>query len=95
MSARGSDRIRFRITANVKDELDTASAMLGLSTSDFVKQAALQAARTTITEERQMVLGSETWQTFTATIDRSGEFNEGLAELLRRRSVFTSEQEER
>jgi len=29
------------------------------------------------------------------TIDRSGKFNEGLADLLRRRSVFTSEQEVR
>ncbi|MCY7412297.1 MAG: DUF1778 domain-containing protein [Salinibacterium sp.] len=90
MSAPASDRIEFRLPSDLKDELETASAMLGLTTSAFVKQAALQAARKTVSEGRQIVLSAEVWQNFTAAIDKPGEFNDGLAELLRRPSVFTA-----
>lgn len=91
MSARASERVEFRVPAELKEELEAASAMLGLTTSAFVKQAALQAARKTVSEERQIVLGAEAWQKFTDAVDKPGEVNEGLAELLRRPSVFTAE----
>ena len=91
MTAQASDRVEFRIPAELKEELETASAMLGLTTSAFVKQAALQAARKTISDERQISLGDEAWQKFTAAIDKPGEFNDGFADLLRRPSVFTAE----
>jgi uncharacterized protein (DUF1778 family) len=91
MSATASERVEFRVSSEFKDELEAASAMLGLSTSAFVKQAALQAARKTVSEERQVALGAEAWQKFTAAVDRPGKVNEGLAELLRRPSVFTAE----
>lgn len=91
MSATASERVEFRVPPEVKDELEAASAMLGLSTSAFVKQAALQAARKAVSEERQVTLGVEAWQKFAAAVDRPGVVNEGLAELLRRPSVFTAE----
>ncbi len=91
MSATSSDRVEFRITPELKDELETASALLGLSTSAFVKEAALRAARHTIHQERQVQLGAEAWQTFVEVIDRPGRHSEGFAELLRRPSVFAAE----
>lgn len=91
MSPIASDRVEFRITAELKDELEAASALLGVSTSAFVKDAALRAARAAIQQERQVRLEAEAWSTFTAAIDRPGEFSAGFAELQRRPSVFTAE----
>lgn len=65
--------------------------MMGLTTSAFVKQAAIQAARKAVAEERQVVLGAEAWRKFAEAVDKPGEVNEGLADLLRRRSVFDTE----
>ena len=89
--ATSTDRVEFRITADLKEELETASAMRGLTTSAFVKDAALRAARETIHQERQVQLGAEAWEMFTAAIDRPGEYVEGLADLIRRPSVFSTE----
>ncbi len=86
-----TDRVEFRITAELKEELEAASALLGLSTSAFVKDAALRAARQTISDERQIRLGAEAWEKFTAAVDRPGEYSEGFAELLGRPSVFSAE----
>lgn len=86
-----SDRVEFRITGELKTELETAAAMRGLTTSAFVKDAALRAAREAIQEERVLRLGAEDWELFTAAISRPGEYVEGLADLLRRPSVFTDE----
>lgn len=86
-----NDRVEFRITAELKEELETASAMRGLTTSAFVKDAAVRAARETIQEERQLLLGAEAWEAFTAEISRPGKYVEGLADLLRRPSVFSGE----
>lgn len=91
MATTASDRVEFRITPDLKEELETASTMLGLTTSAFVKDAALRAARQTISEERQIRLGSEAWEKFNAAIDRPGEYSEGFAELLRHPSVFPAE----
>lgn len=65
--------------------------MLGLTTSAFVKDAALRLARETIHQERQIQLGAEAWEKFTAAVDRPGEYVEGFAELLRRPSVFSND----
>ena len=86
-----NDRVEFRIAGDLKEELETAAAMRGLTTSAFVKDAALRAARETIHEERVLRLGAEDWEMFTAAISRPGKYNEGLAELLRRPSVFSDE----
>lgn len=87
----GTDRVEFRLPAELKDELERASALLGLTTSAFVKQAAVEAARRTIAEERQIVLGERAWQAFADAVDSPGQISEGFAELLRRPSVFSGE----
>ena len=86
-----SDRVEFRIAPELKEELEAASAMLGLSTSAFVKDVAVRTARQMIQQERQISLGADAWEKFAAAIDRPGEFSEGFAELLRRPSVFSAE----
>lgn len=91
LMATSNDRVEFRISGELKEELETAAAMRGLTTSAFVKDAALRAAREAIQEERVLRLGEEDWEMFTAAISRPGEYNEGLAELLRRPSVFSEE----
>ncbi|TQL47122.1 uncharacterized protein (DUF1778 family) [Homoserinimonas aerilata] len=91
MAAAASERVEFRITPDLKDDIEAASAMLGLTTSAFVKDAALRLARETIHQERQIQLGAEAWEKFTAAVDRPGEYVEGFAELLRRPSVFSND----
>lgn len=86
-----TDRVEFRLPVELKDELERASALLGLTTSAFVKQAALEAARRTIADERQIVLTDRAWRAFTAAVDRPGQVSGGFAELLRRPSVFSAE----
>ncbi|MBN9152191.1 MAG: DUF1778 domain-containing protein [Micrococcales bacterium] len=88
---KATDRVEFRITPELKDELETASAIRGLTTSAFVKDAALRAARATIQEEHLLLLGADDWEFFTAEISRPGKFVEGFADLLRRPSVFSDE----
>ncbi|MBX3091637.1 MAG: DUF1778 domain-containing protein [Cryobacterium sp.] len=88
---KATDRVEFRITPELKDELETASAIRGLTTSAFVKDAALRAARATIQEEHLLLLGADDWEFFTAEISRPGKFVEGLADLLRRPSIFTDQ----
>lgn len=91
MATAASDRVEFRLSPEHKEELETASALLGLTTSAFVKDAALRTARQTIHQEREVRLGTEAWQRFTDAIDRPGEYSESFAELLRRPSVFSPE----
>lgn len=91
MAATASERIEFRITPDLKEDLEAASAMVGITTSAFVKDAALRAAREIISQERQIQLGAEAWEKFTAAIDRPGEYVDGFAELLRRPSAFASD----
>jgi uncharacterized protein (DUF1778 family) len=91
LMTKATDRVEFRITPELKDELETASAIRGLTTSAFVKDAALRAARATIQEEHLLLLGADDWEFFTAEISRPGKFVEGFADLLRRPSVFSDE----
>lgn len=86
---KATDRVEFRITPELKEELETASAIRGLTTSAFVKDAALRAARATIQEEHLLVLGADDWEFFVAEISRPGKYVEGLADLFRRPSIFT------
>lgn len=49
------------------------------------------AARETILGERQLVLGTQAWDAFTAEISRSGRHIQGVADLIRHPSVFSDE----
>lgn len=91
MSSRTSDRVEFRLPAQQKGELEAASDALGLTTSAFVKQAALEAARRVLTEERQVRLSEDAWAKFVDAVDKPGTVNVGLAELLSRPSRFSTE----
>ena len=86
--ATSTDRVEFRLSSELKEELETASTLLGVTTSAFVKDAAIRAARQTIDEERRIRLGDEAWEKFSAAIDRPGRPVAGLTELLQRPSVF-------
>lgn len=91
MSASTTDRVEFRIPAQQKTELEAASDALGLTTSAFVKQAALEAARRVLTEERQVRLSEDAWAKFVDAIDKPGTVNAGLADLLTRETRFSTE----
>jgi len=91
MSTSTSDRVEFRLASQQKSELEAASDALGLTTSAFVKQAALEAARRVLTEERQVRLSEDAWAKFVDAIDKPGDVNKGLADLLTRPSRFSTE----
>lgn len=91
MAATASDRVELRLSPELKQELETASSLLGITTSAFVKDAAVRAAHHVIEQQRQIRLGDEAWEKFQTAIERPGRPVEGLAELLARPTAFRDE----
>ena len=82
-------RIEFRVSADLKQQLEQAAAAAGLTVAAFVKDVAVRSARQIIREQHQLQLDSESWTKFIAAVDRPGQVVPGLAELLDRPSIFT------
>jgi len=87
--ATSQQRIEFRVSADLKQQLEQAAAAAGLTVAAFVKDVAVRSARQIIREQHQLQLDSESWTKFIAAVDRPGQVVPGLAELLDRPSIFT------
>jgi uncharacterized protein (DUF1778 family) len=83
-----TDRVEFRVTSDLKQELEEAASAVGVTVASFVKDAALRTARQTLCERRQLQLDARSWEQFAAAIDRPGRIVPGFADLLRRPSVL-------
>jgi len=83
-----NDRIDLRVSAEQKVEISEAADLLGVSTSAFIQQAALSAARETVAASRRITLRRESWQVFADAIDTPARVDPKLASLLARESVF-------
>jgi uncharacterized protein (DUF1778 family) len=77
-----SERMEQRAKPTVKRLIETAAALLGADTSDFVTGAAYRAAVATIEEFRTLQLSMEETQRFLEALDRPPAPTEALKRLM-------------
>jgi len=83
-----TDRVEFRVTPDLKQELEEAASAIGVTVAAFVKDAAVRTARQTLREQRQLLLDAQSWDKFAAAIDRPGRVVPGFADLLDHPSIL-------
>ncbi|MFC7432026.1 MULTISPECIES: DUF1778 domain-containing protein [unclassified Agrococcus] len=83
-----TERIELRIPGEQKAQVEHAAALRGMTTSAFVRDAVIERTQEIIRAEREIRLGAEAWERFSAAVDAPGTERAGLAELLTRKSLF-------
>jgi len=78
-----SERIELRTTARVKDLLQRAAAASHKNVTEFMVDAAVEAAEDALAGRRAFRLDEERWRAFEAALDRPAEAKPELAALLR------------
>ncbi|MGN6273106.1 MAG: DUF1778 domain-containing protein [Protaetiibacter sp.] len=84
-----NDRLELRLTADQKRTIEQAATISGRSVTDFSVPLLLDGASEVIRQDRELRVSAEAWEAFNAVLDRPARSVAGLAELLRRPSVFT------
>jgi uncharacterized protein (DUF1778 family) len=87
-TTRKTDRLDLRLTSSQKREIEEAAAITGRSVTDFSVSAIVERAEDTIRREREIAMSAQSFEAFSAVLDRPATAIDGLAELLRRPSVF-------
>jgi uncharacterized protein (DUF1778 family) len=88
MSPTKSDRIELRLTRQQKSEIERAAAISGRSVTDFSVPLLVKEAEQIIRVERDLHMSKESWDAFNEILDRPAKPVSGLADLLKRPSVF-------
>lgn len=88
MSLTKSDRIELRLTREQKMEIEQAAALSGRSVTDFSVPLLVKEAEQVIRVERDLRVSKKSWAAFNAILDRPAKPVSGLADLLKRPSVF-------
>jgi uncharacterized protein (DUF1778 family) len=88
-SATKSDRIELRLTSEQKSEIEQAAALSGRSVTDFSVSLLVREAGEVIRVERDLRMSKKSWDAFNEILDRPAMPVSGLADLLKRPSVFT------
>lgn len=84
-----NDRLELRLTADQKRTIEQAATISGRSVTDFSVPLLLDGASEVIRQDRELRVSAEAWEAFNEVLDRPARSVAGLAELLRRPSVFT------
>jgi len=84
-----NDRLELRLTADQKRTIEQAATISGRSVTDFSVPLLLDGASEVIRQDRELRVSAEAWDAFNEVLDRPARSVAGLAELLRRPSVFT------
>ncbi|WP_294180104.1 DUF1778 domain-containing protein [uncultured Schumannella sp.] len=84
-----SDRLDLRLTSTQKAEIEKAAALSGRTVTDFSVSVLVREAEEVIRFERELHLSQESWDAFNDILDRPAKPVSGLADLLKRPSVFT------
>ncbi len=87
-SAIKNDRIELRLTSEQKEEIERAAAISGRSVTEFSVPLLVDQANEVIRHERELKMSKEAWEAFNDILDLPAKPLAGLAELLRRQSVF-------
>ncbi|GAB3411541.1 hypothetical protein GCM10027515_33260 [Schumannella luteola] len=88
MAATKSERLELRLTGEQKSEIEQAAALSGRSVTDFSVTVLVREAEEVIRVERELHVSQESWDAFNAILDSPAKPVSGLADLLRRPSVF-------
>jgi uncharacterized protein (DUF1778 family) len=88
MSNTKSDRIELRLTREQKSEIEQAAAISGRSVTDFSVPLLVKEAEQLIRVERDLQMSKRSWDAFNEILDRPAKPVSGLADLLKRPSVF-------
>jgi uncharacterized protein (DUF1778 family) len=83
--SRRGETINLRASRKQKALIDRAAEALGRSRSDFMLDIACQEAEAVLLDRRYFVLSAETFQRFTAMLDRPPKDNAKLRRLLETR----------
>lgn len=88
MSPTKSDRLELRLTREQKSEIERAAALSGRSVTDFSVPLLVKEAEQVIRIERELRMSQKSWDAFNEILDRPAHTISGLADLLKRPSVF-------
>lgn len=88
MAPTKSDRIELRLTREQKAEIEQAAAISGRSVTDFSVPLLVKEAEQIIRVERELHMSKKSWDAFNEILDRPAKPVSGLADLLKRPSVF-------
>lgn len=88
MTITKSDRIELRLTREQKSEIEKAAAISGRSVTDFSVPLLVKEAEQIIRVERELHMSKKSWDAFNEILDRPVKPVSGLADLLKRPSVF-------
>ena len=88
MATTKSDRLELRLTREQKIEIEQAAALTGRSVTDFSVPLLVKEAGEVIRVERDLRMSKKSWDAFNEILDRPARPVSGLAELLKRPSVF-------
>ena len=84
-----NDRLELRLTADQKRTIEQAATISGRSVTDFSVPLLIAEASEVIRQDRELRVSAEAWDAFNEVLDRPAASVPGLAELLRRPSIFT------
>lgn len=84
-----SERLELRLTTEQKRTIEQAASLSGRSVTDFSVPVLVEQANEIIREDRELHMSEEAWAQFNEILDRPAKSIAGLADLLRRPSVFT------
>ncbi len=84
-----NERIELRLTKEQKHTIEKAATISGRSVTDFSVPLLVDEATEVIRQDRELHMSAEAWEAFNDILDRPAASVAGLADLLRRPSVFT------
>jgi uncharacterized protein (DUF1778 family) len=84
-----SERLDLRLTPDQKRAIEQAATISGRSVTDFSVSLLVEEAGEVIRQDRELHMSDDAWVAFNEVLDRPAKTISGLADLLRRPSVFT------
>lgn len=88
MATTKDKRLEVRVTGPQKELIERAAAVEGRSLSDFTTAALTERATEVLRRERELQVQADAFDRFTALLDEPAQTVQGLADLLRRPSIF-------
>jgi uncharacterized protein (DUF1778 family) len=84
-----NERIELRLTGEQKRTIEQAATISGRSITDFSVTLLVDEATEVIRRDRELHMSADAWDAFNEILDRPATTVAGLADLLRRPSVFS------
>ena len=84
-----SERLELRLTSDQKQDIEQAAAISGRSVTDFSVPLLVEEAGEVIRQERELKMSKHALDEFNRALDEPAKPLTGLADLLRRPSVFS------